>query len=368
MNKISIFIIIILFGLLTYYIGFKIYDCFNINKYICYGFSILLTLIMIFGFMRSMLPIGVNTKNILKVLSSYVMGFYIYLFLYFILSDLVGIVINLLKFDIKNIKLYSGIIVLTLTLVTYAYGLINASNIKIKNYEIKLDEIKNMNIVMISDMHLGAVNSEKRLYKIVEEINKMKADILLICGDIFDNDYYAIKNPNQVIDLLKSIKTKYGVYASLGNHDSGKTFDKMIELLSKSNVKVLMDKSKVIDNKFAILGRLDGTPIGGFKENIARGNIETEINNIDQNLPLIVLDHNPININEYDDRVNLVLSGHTHKGQLFPANIITNSMYEVDYGYYLNNKTHVIVTSGVGTWSMPMRVGSNSEIVNIKIK
>ena len=73
-------------------------------------------------------------------------------------------------------------------------------------------------------------------------------------------------------------------------------------------------------------------------------------------------------IDEYDNRVDLILSGHTHKGQLFPANIITDLMYEVDYGYYNNSGTHVVVSSGVGTWSMPMRVGSYCEIVSINIK
>ena len=142
----------------------------------------------------------------------------------------------------------------------------------------------------------------------------------------------------------------------------------MMEFLDKSNINVLMDESVIIDNKLVVFGRLDGTPIGGYRDDVVRGNIDSLFDEVDFSLPLIVLDHNPMNIDEYDNRVDLILSGHTHKGQLFPANIITNLMYEVDYGYYLNDETHVIVSSGVGTWSMPMRVGSNCEIVNIKIK
>lgn len=374
MNKISMIFsfifVFMIFGLMTYYIGFKIYISFKLNRFICFGISILMTFIMLFGFMRSLLPIGTFLREVLKFLSSYVMGFYVYLLLFFLISDLVLLIIKLFKFDIGNIKLYSGLFVVVLTLCTFVYGLINGNSIKHVSYNVDLEskeDISDMNIVMISDLHLGAINSENRLKKIVSEINSLNPDLVLIVGDIFDNDYYAIKNPDESIKLLGSIKSTHGVYASLGNHDSGSTFDLMMGFLDKSNINVLMDESVIIDNKLVVFGRLDGTPIGGYRDDVVRGNIDSLFDEVDFSLPLIVLDHNPMNIDEYDNRVDLILSGHTHRGQLFPANIITNLMYEVDYGYYLNDKTHVIVSSGVGTWSMPMRVGSNCEIVNIKI-
>lgn len=373
MNKISMIFsfifVFMIFGLMTYYIGFKIYISFKINRFICFGISILMTFIMLFGFMRSLLPIGTFLREVLKVLSSYVMGFYIYLLLFFLISDLVLLIIKLFKFDIGNIKLYSGLFVVLLTLCTFVYGLINGNSIKHVSYNVDLEskeDISDMNIVMISDLHLGAINSENRLKKIVSEINSLNPDLVLIVGDIFDNDYYAIKDVDGVVNLLSSIKSKYGVYASLGNHDSGSTFNLMMDILNKSNINVLMDDVAFIDNKLAVLGRLDGSPIGGYSDGVVRGDVSDVIDEIE--LPLIVLDHNPMHIDEYDSKVDLILSGHTHRGQLFPANIITNAMYEVDYGYYLNDKTHVIVSSGVGTWSMPMRVGSYCEIVNIKMK
>ena len=90
---------------------------------------------------------------------------------------------------------------------------------------------------------------------------------------------------------------------------------------------------------------------------------------IEENLPIIVMDHNPINIKEYDANINLLLSGHTHKGQIFPANLITDKMYVVDYGLYNENVNYpvTIVSSGAGTWGMPMRIGSHSEVVLIKL-
>lgn len=365
-----IFMLLILFGI-TYYMGFKIYDFFGFNKFVCYGFSILLFLIIIIGFVRSMLPLGESFKSVLGTVSSYVMGFYIYLFLFCLFSDLVLFIIKLFKFEINNIKLYSGFLVLGLVLIVYVYGLINGNNIKHVSYDIVLNEkedISDLNIIMISDLHIGSVNSEKRLKNIVSEINSKNADLVLFVGDIFDNDYYAIRDVDNVINLFKNINSTYGVYASLGNHDSGSTFDLMMDLLKKGNVNVLMDEGIVIDDRLVVIGRLDKTPIGGYRKDIVRGDINPVIDKFDSSLPLIVLEHNPMYIDEYDERVDLILSGHTHKGQLFPANIITNSMYKVDYGYLDNSKNKVIVSSGVGTWSMPMRVGSQCEIVSINIK
>lgn len=81
------------------------------------------------------------------------------------------------------------------------------------------------------------------------------------------------------------------------------------------------------------------------------------------------MDHTPLSIEQYDERVDLVLSGHTHRGQIFLGSLITNAIFTVDYGYYQkdNLSLHVIVTSGVGTWGMPMRVGSNCEVVEIEL-
>ena len=234
-----------------------------------------------------------------------------------------------------------------------------------------------MKIMHLSDLHLGKsileqsliVDQEYILNQIIDIVKERFVDIVLIVGDLFDSDYTSIQNPDKAIELLKSIKSKYGVYACLGNHDAGKTFDKMKEFTEKSNITVLNDEFVEIDNKFILLGRLDGTPIGS-QGGLVRQNInDIDITN-DNNLPVIVMDHNPLNINEYDNEVDLILSGHTHKGQIWPANIITDNMYDVDYGYYNkdSNSPQVIVSSGAGTWGMPMRIGSQCEIVTINLK
>jgi len=348
----------------------------NINIKVFTGVAVFLAFLMIAGFMRSMFPLPVAVKSFLRAVSMYWMGIFIYLLLLFVLSDLVLLILRLSKMIPSpipgNIRFYAMTAVVAVSVLMVGYGLYNANQIDKATYTVAFDQRKldgEINMVLISDLHLGALKSEQRVMAAVDEINMMNPDIVCIAGDIFDNDYYAVRNPEKVAEKLKTIKSKYGVYACLGNHDAGKTVDKFMKFLEMSNIRLLSDESVVIDDRFNLLGRVDGMPIGGYG-GLKRTETEQALKQIDNELPIIVMDHNPQSIEEYGNNVDLIVSGHTHKGQLFPANIITGLMYMVDYGHYQKNNEapHVIVTSGLGTWGMPMRVGTDCEIVNIRIK
>ena len=142
----------------------------------------------------------------------------------------------------------------------------------------------------------------------------------------------------------------------------------MASFLELSNFCLLNDTSVIIDNRLVLVGRLDGSPIGGYGT-LKRKDFTQILTPEMKNLPVVVLDHNPANIHEYGEEADLILCGHTHKGQLFPANLITKVMYTIDYGYYQKDakSPQVIVSSGVGYWGMPMRVGTQCEIVSIRI-
>lgn len=375
-------IIIMLFALVgaNCYIALRVYQGVNyifpqIGVKICIAIGIFIVLPFILGFTRSLLPIPVAIKNILGVISSHWMGIFLYLLFYFVVADTVLLILKIIKVMPnpmpQSIHFFSGLLVVLLTTVTVSYGIYNAKQIKHVSYEIKLEEnplASEFNIVLISDLHLGAVDSEKRLENMVQSINNLEPDIVCIPGDIFDNDYYAIHNPDEAAHLLKSITSKYGVYASLGNHDGGGTLDEMLDFLECSKIKTLNDGYVVIDERLVLIGRLDSSPIGGFGD-MSRKDLAEVMTGIDMNLPIVVMDHNPANISEYGSEVDLVLAGHTHRGQIFPGSLFTRAMFVVDYGYYRkdNSSPHVVVTSGVGTWGMPMRVGTNCEIVSIEL-
>jgi len=188
-----------------------------------------------------------------------------------------------------------------------------------------------------------------------------------IAGDVFTDNYTALANPEDAVHTLQSIKSTYGVYACMGNHDGGSTYGDMVSFLKRGNVHVLEDDYEVVDNKFTIVGRKDSSPIGA--QGTPRQDLAIVLEGVDATMPIIVLDHTPSNTNlrEYGSEVDLILSGHTHKGQMFPANLITSLVFDVDYGYYQKNpdSPQVIVTSGVGVWGPPFRIGTNNEIASV---
>lgn len=342
---------------------------------LCFLIFVALTMLMILGFVRSLLPIPTTLKHILAAISSYCMGFYAYLLMYTILADIILFFCRLTKAvspATPSLRLISGITVMVLTLVTVGYGIWHAQQIKTVSYHIDIQEKvldDDWNIVMISDLHLGAVSSEKRLSKIVKKINDLEPDLICIAGDFFDNDYAAIKNPAQAMQTLKQLKSEHGVYVCLGNHDSGSTFLQMQQFLNDCGIRVLNDTYVTIQEELILVGRLDFSPIGGYGNNLFRKEPVEILPQESTDCTVIILDHNPENIDEYTNEADLILSGHTHKGQIFPGNLFTKRMYTVDYGYYRKdtNSPHVIVSSGVGTWGMPMRIGTDCEIVQITL-
>jgi len=343
----------------------------HINIKVYAGIYILFSLSMLSVF----LPISAGFKRIISYAGSHWMGIYIYLLMFFVAADLVvllGCTLKMIPNPIpQSVRFYAGLAVILLAVGMVVYGRYNAGQIKFVSYDIQTKKTlpTEIKIVLISDLHLGAVNSEKNLSKIVRGINSLEPDIVCISGDIFNNNIDALQTPSETMALLKSVTAKYGVYACLGNHDGGKTFREMTRFLEQSNIKLLNDEYVTIDDRLVLTGRVDSRPIGGFdrlkRKNFADINVPTNTD-----LPVVVMDHNPSNIGQYGNGIDLILSGHTHRGQVFPANLVTKAMYVVHYGRYQkdNNSPHVIVTSGAGIWGMPMRIGSNNEIVTVLLR
>jgi hypothetical protein len=334
-----------------------------------------IALFLALSIFMAILPLPTGLKGILRWISSYWMGIYVYLLILFLLADLMlflGGMIQILPVPVpQSLRFGLSLLVVGLTAGLVVYGVGQANRIEKVSYDIQLKKTGSsdgLNIVLISDLHLGAVDSEKRLPKIIELINREKPDLVCIAGDLFDDDYFAIHDPEKAVGLLKSITATYGVYACLGNHDGGKTFNEMQWFLEQSNIRLLKDEYEIIDGRLALFGRVDPMPIGGFG-GLERKDIAARAANIDPNLPVVVMDHTPSNLEQYGKAIDLVLAGHTHKGQIFPFNWITNAMFTANYGHYQKDadSPHFIVTSGASTWGMPMRIGTKSEVVRIRL-
>lgn len=341
------------------------------SRWMFYVLLMVLAFSMVFG----MLPISYGLKQFFGTMGAYFMGFYAYGLMLFLVRDGLRILGKLIKIKGElagvNVLAASSFLITVLSLALVVYGTIHAGNIKTVSYEVdsyaqSLPE--KMKIVLLSDLHLGAVGGERRLPDILKKVQAEEPDLVLLPGDIFDDDFMLLRDPERAKKLFQEIESTYGIYASLGNHDGGKTYPKMLQFLEESGITVLQEEHLVVADSFVILGRLDPSPIGGFG---GRKRKETKevLSSLPEGLPVIVLDHTPSHIEQYGKEVDLVVSGHTHKRQIFPFQLGTKLLFEVDYGFYQRNEEApvYIVTSGAGTWGPPMRVGTNSEIVSITL-
>jgi predicted MPP superfamily phosphohydrolase len=218
----------------------------------------------------------------------------------------------------------------------------------------------NMTIVAASDLHLGNVIRKDRLSKWVDMINKQNPDLVLLAGDIFDHSYKAVEI-QKMDEELSGLKATYGVFAVPGNHDYYTGIDSIMKFLKKSGIKVLRDESVVINNKVVIIGRDDRT-------NVNRKPLAVLMDSSTNKLPVLVLDHQPQSIEEsVKNMVDIHISGHTHNGQIFPFNKVVSKIYKHAYGYIKTGKTHIYVSSGLGLWGAPLRIGTQSEILIIHL-
>lgn len=327
----------------------------------------------------------------IKIIGNYFLGVIQYIVLIVALEDLIRILLKKTKIVSEKILsskitfIISGSICILLTILLSTYGVIHSKKIVYTDYNVNIDKITNIDnlkISLVSDIHLGYNTHLSHIKKMVDMINNSNSDLVLIAGDIFDNNYEAIGNDEDIINELKRIKSKYGVYAVYGNHDidekilAGFTFNwdksevlidpRMEEFLSKSNIKTLRDETILIDDSFYLIGRLDYHKYG-IKIN-ERKTIEELIKDIDIDKPIIVLDHEPYELNELsNNNVDLDLSGHTHNGQMFPSNILIKVIWDNPYGLLKVGNMTSIVTSGIGVYGPNMRVLTTAEVVNINV-
>ena len=238
-----------------------------------------------------------------------------------------------------------------------------------------------LKIVLVSDLHLGYNIGLRQMEKMVAKINAEKADLVVIAGDIFDNEWEAVQEPARMAELLRGIRSKYGVYACYGNHDieepilAGFTFrqrapkassPQMDAFLSDAGIQLLRDEGVLLNDSFYLYGRADAQrPGAGISERKSPQEITQDM---DKTRPIIVIDHQPRELAALAAAgVDIDLCGHTHDGQMFPGNLIVRPFWENFYGYLQKGSMHNIVTSGVGLFGPNMRVGTKAEICSITV-
>ena len=237
-------------------------------------------------------------------------------------------------------KFVTFLMVVTISIIIIIAGFINTRNIKINYTEIEISKksskMNELNLVLVGDFHLTLMNNGKLLDKIVDTINSLNADIVLMTGDILDDNINILRRRNIGKGLTK-IKSKYGVFVSNGNHEFINGADELDKYMEEMNLNVLRDSSVLINESFYVVGRDDRSKISFTGKQ--RKSLKEILTNVNKDYPIILLDHTPSKLEEaVNENIDLQLSGHTHNGQMFPVNFITKWIYEVSWGYLKKNK------------------------------
>ncbi|MEJ2595292.1 MAG: metallophosphoesterase [bacterium] len=335
----------------------------------------LLALSFVAGRFLERLSVNWFTATLIWI-GSFWLGIMVYLLLQILLIDIIRVFNSLIGFfpdfitrDPQQTRRIVGVVVLSLSLLIVGLGHLNTWFPKVRKLTLQLQksggQLDTLNIVAMSDIHLGTTIEKRHMSRIVRRVNDLHPDIILIPGDIIDEDIAPVIKSN-VGEKLTSLQAKYGVYASTGNHEYIGGVRKAKAYLKDHNVNVLSDTAILIHDSFYVVGREDLT-INQFTHH-QRKSLAEIMADVDTTKPVILLDHQPFKLNQAaENHVDLQLSGHTHHGQLWPFNYITKMIYELSWGYLKKGNTHYYVSSGAGGWGPPIRTVNRPEILTIQL-
>ncbi len=303
----------------------------------------------------------------LSFISGYILPFFLYLFLSVLLFDLFLLINKLVQFISPErrksfsfrLTMLTALILLSIAVVVA--GIINLNTIRVSKYTIdmprKYSKIDHLRIAFVADIHIQQNTRIQFIDQFVKKINALKPDLMLYAGDIVEGD-----NENETTKAIESamrkIVTKYGTFGVTGNHEfyggNGQS-----AFFRELGITMLSDTVIRIDSSFYLAGRND-QHFGQRKTAIRL------LEGISHDMPVILMDHRPTQLQEVSQTIaDVQVSGHTHNGQMFPINMITNTVYELSWGYKKIRNTHFFVTSGLRLWGPPVKTAGKSEIMLI---
>jgi len=330
------------------------------------SFVILFSVESVFHFITSHYPHFI-TSIVLRHIAAFA--------LYFLLLTGFAIII---RFILKNKTLVLATILFTIVcgVTILVIGTHINNNPVINKYSItipkKSSTLNSLKVISVSDLHLKNITSTVFLKKLADKIRSENPDIIFLPGDIAETyGNTTEENLNLFIEILKDIKSDYGIHAVRGNHDLPRVnvADK-IDFNRRLGITLLADSLIELDNKIYILGLK-------YRGNNEKRPIDSLLRSRTKDLPVILLDHAPYCLEEAcKNKIDVQLSGHTHYGQIWPLNYVTDAVYDIAWGYKKIESTNIFVSCGVQDailpgsqdLSMPVRIGSVSEILEINIE
>lgn len=350
----------------TYKRFLKRLDIFINTQYLLKGVMIVITLCEIFYFLVLRLD---NIDPLLYALFSSMIGISFMLFCVALIYDLAHIPYSKIPYQHSRRLFVKMALDITMLIVAVSYmtkGFFNGFKAPIvKEVDIFIEGLaKEFCVVQISDVHIGKTLGKEFLDDIIRQVNALDPDIVVITGDLVDLPVASIGDK---LDGLRDIQSRLGVFFVPGNHEYFYGVHAIMEHLEFLGVNVLSNRSMVIDNSFNLAGVSD---MMGKRFDFLPPDIKSALLHVKPELPTILLAHQPKMTKELkDEKIDLILSGHTHGGQIFPFGLLVLLDQPYLSGLYQHSvKTQVFVSNGAGYWGPPVRILAPSEIVKITLK
>jgi predicted MPP superfamily phosphohydrolase len=263
----------------------------------------------------------------------------------------------------------SSLAVAGITACIAVYGLWEARSIVVTPLRVPMANLpahlEGMRVVQISDVHLGLIVRGDRLRSIVRQVNELNPDLILITGDLVDAEVWHMED---VVEPLRELRSKHGIFAVTGNHEYFANVNRAVSFMEQAGVQVLRNRLVEVAGGLQLVGRDDVVA-----ERITRRPtppLSEIMRGADKSKPTIFLYHTPTtSLAELESHgIELQLSGHTHRGQLWPFHLLVKHIFpETYYGHFTNGKATIYVSRGTGTWGPPMRVGARPEITLVTL-
>ncbi len=261
------------------------------------------------------------------------------------------------------------LLVLPISLILLVIGTFFARSPKVRTYQIKVNKPMQsqgpVRIAFLSDLHVGSLVSTSNISVMAERVNQQNPDIILLGGDLIDNSLHLISR-HVFLDQMRKLKAPMGVYAVMGNHELvNTTAEEMNTFLEIAGIRLLQDE-QIDFGHFVLVGRNEHQT--QYSRQLERLTPEALLETTSQHKPVIVMQHQPVDLECLSSLgTDVALAGHTHRGQLFPLNLLQKRHYAQIGRYQSFSQMHSLISDGYGTWGPPVRIGSRSEIVMIEM-
>lgn len=360
-------IFLAVFALLSYYINKRLIQRleFKPKTKRALRLFLILNFLGIIGYMLTRYEISVN--NTLYFLLSIPIGIIFLLFMTTILYEIFHLLLKVSTNEQRRSFFKKS---LDIGAVTFAAGITakaayNAKNTQVEQINVFIKNLqKEYTIVQLSDVHIGGLIEQNFIHNMVQTVNQLQPDVVVITGDLIDTD---IKHVQAAVDELQHLKSTFGTYFVPGNHEYFHGVRSIMDYLTSLGIKCLENENVYIGNKeegFYLAGVYD---VFGYRVENMQPDINKALKGIN-NAPTVLLAHQPRFIEEVKN-VDLMLSGHTHGGQIMPFNWLVKLAQPYIKGLHQHDKRlQIYVNKGTGFWGPPMRLGASAEISHLTLK